>query len=608
MSYIVKKNEPLVNLKLTNAGRVALSSGRLMFTNFGLGDGEMDYSSDTPSLVNVLRPVDNQHDIQYPIPSEGTQYKLPISNITSVPTEIYASAKERGFFEYTGTTVNIDTTLWSTGVVTGTTTGGTTIDLTFNSDSISNSFDTSIKTGDLLLLKFKTSDYISNYPQGLGKEITPDPIPILMYSIVTVNGITDFLLSNYTTGVTLTIVVDRDLPAFGTSTVEAVVYPGPDTIKTYYDNETPIAYWSDGLLNFTTNCTLANDDVPVWNMNIISIEEVIGLDNTFYKGKYTAKSRDFWGTAINYDYFLTNLLDRVGVIHYTNNSVSNYYGEGFYRDTFKLKIPHIMWHKKQFGGAGLADEIGYTFICDATANYMGINNSIKYYNLVDQETTPTIVGKVFPDQKIAIIENPELLAVLSYKSNRNWTLPKPKLTLIEPGTCNGTSYVGVLQENEVLHVTYRFLDSNGINALHCEDYTSIENLGTTPKDVVFQFTKDPNDATYSEVSYVRDYATFDGTGFRTNGIWLVWQKTALNVKPEPSGWHYFSINNFIATSGCAGSVPVDSDFTAANINNLRVNIDFDLIDASSTTNYDISSFISLPIILLILVLVMNYFS
>ena len=55
MSYIIKKNEPLVNLKLTNTGRSNLSSGKLTLTNFSLGDSEMDYSSDTFSLVNILR-------------------------------------------------------------------------------------------------------------------------------------------------------------------------------------------------------------------------------------------------------------------------------------------------------------------------------------------------------------------------------------------------------------------------------------------------------------------------------------------------------------------------------------------------------------------------
>jgi hypothetical protein len=174
-----------------------------------------------------------------------------------------------------------------------------------------------------------------------------------MYSILSVNNTTTPLdLTGVTTGTTFTIELDRDLPNYNSYVVDAFIYPGRETIKDYYDNPTPVAYWNGGLLDFTTNCTLSNDDVPVWNMSIVTIEDFIGLDSSFYKGKYNANSKNYWGTAINYDYFLDNLLNKVGLIHYTNNSISNFYGEGFYKNTFKLKIPYLMWHKKQFGGAG----------------------------------------------------------------------------------------------------------------------------------------------------------------------------------------------------------------------------------------------------------------
>jgi hypothetical protein len=45
----------------------------------------------------------------------------------------------------------------------------------------------------------------------------------------------------------------------------------------------------------------------------------------------------------------------------------------------------------------------------------------EYRDLVDQYGN--IVGKVFNDLKIFVIEDQELLFAMSYKSNRNWTLP-----------------------------------------------------------------------------------------------------------------------------------------------------------------------------------------
>jgi uncharacterized delta-60 repeat protein len=560
MSYIIKQNEPLVNLKLTDTGRKNLSSGKLTFTSFSLGDGEMDYSSDTPSLVNILRPVDKQHDIQYKVPSEGTTFIQPLTLITSVPNEVFSSATERGFFVY-DTLNSVDNTLFLVGNLTGTTTVvSNQLSVRFNANSVKNNYDNKIKPGDFLFLKIKTSGFTQNYTQVNVDEITTEPIPYLMYSILSVNNTTTPLdLTGITTGTTFTIELDRDLPNYNSYVVDAFIYPGRETIKDYYDNPTPVAYWNGGLLDFTTNCTLSNDDVPVWNMSIVTIEDFIGLDSSFYKGKYNANSKNYWGTAINYDYFLDNLLNKVGLIHYTNNSISNFYGEGFYKNTFKLKIPYLMWHKKQFGGTSLGDNIGYTFICDDEIKYIGVNNDIKYFDLIDQETTPTVVGKVLVDQKIVIIEHPELLAALSIKSNRNWTLPKPKLTLVEPGICAGANLAGVLAGDEAIHITYLFQDTNGITGLHCEDYATIENTTTTVKDVVFEFPRDSNNPLYSELSYLKDYLDTTGTGFKTNSITLLWQKTGVNNKPNPSEWSILDVNGFIDTNGCINNVISNCD-------------------------------------------------
>lgn len=569
MSYIIKKNEPLVNLKLTDTGRRNLSSGNLNFTNFALGDGEMDYSSDNPVLINVLRPVDKQHDIQYPVPYEGTIIEQPISLLTSVQNEVFTPAKERGFFTFNLNTnvTELDSNLWLIGNLTGSThTNATEIVLFDTNRTVVNSYKESIDAGDFLFLKFKTTGYTQSYNANEpNEEINGDPIPYLMYIIQEINGLPTFDISGLTTGTTtglttgfttgVTFNLDRELPNFSNYVVDAFIYPGKDTIKDYYDNDTPIAYWNGGLLDFTSNCTLSNDDVPVWNMNIVTIEDILGLDNTVYKGKFTAKSRNYWGTAINYDYFLDgNVRDKIGVIHYTNNSVSNYYAEGFYKDTLKLKIPYIMWHKKQFGGVSLADSIGYTFVCDSVLKNMGANNTIRYYDLVDQETTPTIVGKVLIDQKIIIIEDQELLAVMSYKANRNWTLPTPKLTLTEPGVCPGSNFAGCLLNNETLHVSYLFLDDNGISGLHCENYTTITNQSGTVKDVIFEFPKNSNDPNYSEFGYLMDFNDTEGYGYRVGSILLLWQKTPLTAKPAPSEWNFLNVNNFIGGTGCLSNI------------------------------------------------------
>ena len=113
MSYIIKKNDPLVNVKLTNNGRRNLAEGTLNFTYFGLGDGEMDYSNDSFPNVNILRPSDNVLGLSSPLTSDGVNDLNPITIVNAIPNEVYTSAIERGFFNYdtTGSTITINSDL-----------------------------------------------------------------------------------------------------------------------------------------------------------------------------------------------------------------------------------------------------------------------------------------------------------------------------------------------------------------------------------------------------------------------------------------------------------------------------------------------------------------
>ena len=99
MSYIKKNTEPLINLKLTDLGRKNLANGKLSFETFQLGDSEIDYSSSDLVGLNILRPVDNQHDIQYPISPDGNNSKIPISNI-KIRIALKLLFFEKGFKEF----------------------------------------------------------------------------------------------------------------------------------------------------------------------------------------------------------------------------------------------------------------------------------------------------------------------------------------------------------------------------------------------------------------------------------------------------------------------------------------------------------------------------
>jgi hypothetical protein len=497
MSYIKKNTEPLINLKLTDLGRKNLANGKLSFETFQLGDSEIDYSSSDLVGLNILRPVDNQHDIQYPISPDGNNSKIPISNITGVKTEVFVGISEVGFFDNNNNIPNSYMCIIVSGI-----TGGN-VD---NNIDIVCSASGETKSGDLILIK------------------TRETLP--KYYTYVIQKIDDIVYSGdtaMTTGTTYNLELDRNI-------IDNIDFDG-------------YIISNDNMLSHT----------DIWKMNIISIDDIIGLDSLSYKGKTLNESNKFSGTAVCYDYLLNRKHNRLGVIYYddqfyqTENIGENKYGEGFYQNTFMIKFPHLMWHKKQFQGVGTANDVGYTFISDSELKFMGVNNSIRYYDLVDQEVNKTVVGKVLIDEKIVLIDDQELLVTLSYKSNRNWTLPTPKLTLTDVGTCVNVSKIGALEPNEILHVSYILLNDNDINGLHCENYASITNNNDINMDVVFEFPKDINNTDYTEFSYL-------GTGFTCDSIALIWQKTPINVLPDPTNWRHTIVNDYIGTTGCVDNI------------------------------------------------------
>jgi hypothetical protein len=546
MGYIIKKSESLVNVKLTDKGRENLSLGQLQFTNCSLSDGEMVYTDENSSLLNILRPADNQPAATYMIPSESTNYIVPITSIVSFPQIVYSAAKDRGFF--TGTTYNeyifnymlcggyrvpkenfqggnILTVVYNTGD----TVTGTTINPTGATPNI----------GDLMLIKVPTTGYTGTV---FADYVDVVPLPYLWYQIIGITGATN-------TG--LTVAVDRTLPDMGLTgtttgnTAYAYFYVGGDMISKVFDEAYPYAYWSKGLLNFTDTCDNGSHDVPIWNMSIVYAEDLVGLDYTAYKGHNNVVSTNYMSIYPYLKYALNEYQTKVGIIHYTNNTVNNYYGEGFYSDTLQLHLPTLMYHKKQFGGAGYANQIGYTFVCDSTLKNL---DNFTYYDLIDTEVTPTAIGKVFPDLQIVIIENEEVITAMSLKSNRNWSLPQPVLTDIDPGHCNGSGSLGIITSAEELHVTYALVDyTNGITGIQCENYATV-GTARDYADVQFMFPHNPLDPTYSEFGYFKKHA--DGIGFSADAVWIILQKTAAGDLPDPTAWKYFEANSYIGTNGC----------------------------------------------------------
>jgi len=361
--------------------------------------------------------------------------------------------------------------------------------------------------------------------------------PILTYKVIEV-------CSGY-------IRVDRDTPNYSYLNdgcfARTIVYP--PTLTSLYDSVTPLNHWSNDVINFETVCYTDELDVKVWNMNIPWSENPAGLNSANNKD-YTQfgsinylGSKEYFGyasssgqTDTSFVYYYDSLDNivrlepeeqkAIAIIHYTNQTVDLFYGEKFalepFDDTtddttgqarnFKVHIPWLMWHKNPeccYGQTFWVDPPGYEnlkifetgpYYLKSTKNPDMNDPGIRYYNLYDTNTNfdglPNRVGKVFPDSKIIIFDDEEIVAAMSYKSNRNWTLPAPQISLITPNTCgqDNNTTIGILTGiSESLYVTYRFTnDTFFTNSLHCNYYRRIDGPNTncspnTSQNVALRF-------------------------------------------------------------------------------------------------------------------------
>lgn len=327
------------------------------------------------------------------------------------------------------------------------------------------------------------------------------------------------------------IVLDRPAPDFTVfnSSCWARLLIYPPNMTEIYDSYTPQAHWNDNVINFESICGLDQFDTKIWNMNIPWSEDPAGLIPSLYEGYSYFNSRSYIGSKEYFGYmsdsgqtdsssvyYVNSLGDTVtvppkdqkaiAIIHYTNQTIDLFYGEKFalepfdntVADTtgqarnFKVHLPWLMWHKNPDccqGQTFYVDPAGFEGLNLFSVQYMtskkndDMNNpGMRYYHLWDtfanEDGYPSRIGKVFPDHKIIIIDDDEIIAAMTYKANRNWTLPAPRVALVVPNTSgdDNNSQTGILSNNtQYLYVTYRLSNSsNFTNSLHCNYYYKLQ--------------------------------------------------------------------------------------------------------------------------------------
>ena len=612
MAYIIKNTSGLLNTRLTDAGRMKLSQGKLDIKYFQIGDSEVCYNGVTnynqtnnyilEAAYNAQNTSSGQQvnkmHIKYPYYVNGTSgstYGLATED--SQIFSIYNTAATRGFF--TGTSYS-----WSAQTSSAYTVNSNYIIDVCNlcaTDIVPIIYDYCAPTSGTP----SVGNYVTILYDGVGGcgNITGN-FPILTYKIQGITG--------------TTIQLDRYLPNFSgmscCGNARLLIYPS--SMIDLYDTSTPQSYWPTDVINFESICDLGNTDVKVWNMNIpwsVNPAGLIpGLNEGYegfgsieylgskeYFGYQEISGQTFWinstNTSASTDTFYYNSFDNridvqpyeqkaIAIVHYTNNAVDSFYGEKFalepydinaqdttgFARNFKVTIPWLMWHKSNTGLMGetfYVDPTGYTqSLFDVKYMKSAINTDmnnpgLRYYHLWDEHPNtnglPSRVGKVFPDLKTIIFDDEEIVAALSYKSNRNWTLPAPSLSLVTPNVCDiNNNDSGVLSvDTEYMYVTYRFNASGFTNSLHCNYYTKIQgpkpDCNLNNQNVAIRFG--------NEFPFMTNCCF---QGFNANEFEILAQKvTGSTTQPDPGQWRVIdftsqlsanTINGCILTSGLTG--------------------------------------------------------
>jgi hypothetical protein len=598
MSYIIKNTAALINTRLTDVGRRNISQGNFNISYFQIGDSEVSYSAVTnynQTNNNILMPAfnaqndtgspqSNKQNIKYPYYVEGSAgntYGIPFMD--NQIQSVYNSAGPKGFFT-TGNTLietssayTITSSYW---MDMSTITGQNQIEIEFDNSPTSCSSTGTPAINDFVTIVFDGDGGCGNFGTN----------QILTYKIKNMTPVTG------TTGSTFTITLDRVLPNYVglPSPSNARLYVYPSGMTQLYDFITPAPFWQTDTLNFESPCDVTNrENTLIWNMNIPWSENPAGLYPSNYESYANYGSVSYIGTKEYLGYqepsgqtdtskvYFYNSFDEqiivtpkeqkaIAIIHYTNQDIDNVYGEKFATQPydpqnptddiglarhFKLTMPTLMWHKSTgttIGQTFWIDPPGYDlcipYYIKSTENLDMNDPGIRYYHLWD--TNPDSngnlnrIGKVFPDQEIVVVDDEEVIAAMSYKSNRNWTLPAPKLSLLTPNACSSESVTqsGLMTSpTERMWVTYRFDTNTGAtSSLHCNYYTSIQ-----PINAVTANTQNVAVRFGPEFTFMSQQQ-FDG--YSATSMKLLCQIVTGDTRPSSTAWRVIDVTTAMTLS------------------------------------------------------------
>jgi hypothetical protein len=644
MGVILKNNGGLISTILTDVGRRKISQGNFNVSYFQVGDSEVNYTAVTNySFVNsmVLQPQYNssnnsgvpsstKNNVKYPFylqGNTGVAYGIPYQ--ASSTEEVFNTTTPAGFFQRpsddcfqfieNGVCYNSQYVSQMAYVQ-----GVNALDLIASQPCAGSSTNT-ISAGTKVAIWI-----LGQVPSNSCNDVITNCIEpsknLLFYTVVGWNF--SPVVGVYGGGLILSL--DRPLPKINSAPYDGIL----DVVRLFfyndnvanYDLPTPFNYYTNSIIDYESVCYPTDGFVRVWNMNIPWSESPAGTaaGNETYKD---FKSYNYLGTKEYYGYssisgqtdtsgtwYYNSFGDRIDVspkdqkaiaiVHYTNNTIINWYGEKFACEVFdstnpgavgqarnfQIVLPFLNWHKAPSMSNSTIfyiDPPGFEDFDLLTPNYIqssknsDMNNpGIRYYHLYDTNPAytngpPNRVGKVFPDDRIIIFDDEEIVAALSYSSNRSWTLPAPRIQTTTPGSCDSDTDGVLNDDTECLWVTYVFKTDYGIQGLHCNYYQKVcgPNLecGGEDQNVIVTFGGEFGGLTQKTVN-----------GWWAKEFYVLAQKTNTTDRPDPAKWKAINFTQLLSDNGY---VDGEGFISSAGLTSLNFTI--------SQTNYDSASLYNL---------------
>ena len=525
-SYLQPEPLTYINIKLTDAGRRKLSLGQLTFKSAVFSDKETNYGIDRTGKYDlscgnrILSPIDVEPTLTKNY--DGSD-PAPIQSIGSSTQIITAMTESVGFFSGATNRWVIDS---------GLTMGYSVISYSAQTPSGTNTIQMSggtyfPKGGELMFVVWNS---IQNSGATYSNHLimSANPSMALWYRVMTANTLTSV------------VTLDRDLPNFG------------PTVATSLQKTNAYFYPFNGVQQYYGSASTV--DTKVWNLNVVRTSSEIGT-NSSISGYTTYGSIEYNGTKQFLGF--SSETKNFGIIHYTNNYTGNTYAEQLVEGTVVVDIPHLMWHRTA-GNTGEVMTWGGQFTDSYGPTVFDTVAQTSYRPLRDGGSSTSLeVGRVYHKFKIIVITDQELLQALTFKSNRNYTLPKlsldvssaPKYPLTEssatPFVKSGYAYfVSYLTESNYLY-------SSGTSygypySMPCGYYSELNGSQVAPNANLYLKVNFPiNSFPYMRSSTGMDL--FSGTGWNSNKVQLLVNEVDLNTNPfaksgniNPGSWRLIS--------------------------------------------------------------------